>query len=50
MPDQPVKTSSAFGIEALLFDVGGVIFPLGGLKEMMPFLPKGETLGSIRKK
>lgn len=50
MHDQPEKTSSSFDIEALLFDIGGVIFPLGGLKEMMSFLPKGETLGSIRGK
>lgn len=34
----------------VLFDIGGVIFPLGGLKDMMNFLPKGETLQSIRNK
>lgn len=41
---------SKAGTKAVIFDIGGVIIPLGGLKDLYEFIPDGETLQSIRDK
>lgn len=45
-----MSDSKNHAIDTVLFDIGGVIIPLGGLKDMKDFIPENETLETLKDK